>query len=225
MLREWLFEDTCIDEILEDVNGDASVFTALQFGKESFANAVYESADLDKWTIEELDIQPDHNVYVAYPKDFIGEHEEVEVVFVPRDSNNPIEVVYGELAQKESIRPGFRDFVQDKAINMSFNERFYCDDNGYIFNCGSHLTLRDDLFARIEFDEKKIDKLLDELWLGKVNEFFKDRPEYRDLFIKYITTDAEPDILDDGFYFYCARKLLDDKKWMEYTIKKVEVTE
>lgn len=217
---QYLIDDTCFGELLQEIEpfyDKAMKFIAKKDFK-NFARLYWMNIQKPLWTLEEIDVQEDMDVYACYPKDVL-EKDDVEIVFVDnslKDQDEIKEFVLNDLAYRESIRDQFRDFVNDKAINMSFNERFYCDEKGFVFAEGLPIRLRDDVLEKFEHDESK----LAEFWLSNVNEFFEDNDTYRDGYIKYIITKKEPDF-DDGFYFYIAKKLLENGDWIEYDIKKV----
>lgn len=222
---QYLIDDTCFGELLEEIepfyNEAIQYIAKKDFVK--FARLYWMNIQKPLWTLEEIDVPEEMDVYACYPKDVL-EKNDVEIVFVEKDLTDEDEIkefVLNNIANRESIREGFRGFVRDKAINMSFNERFYCDDKGYIFADGLPIRLRDDVLEKFGYDESKIS----DFWLNNVNEFFKENDTYRDLYIEYITTNKEPDILEDGFYFYVIKKMLENGEWIEYDIRKVVMSQ
>ncbi|MED1443047.1 hypothetical protein P4U24_14845 [Aeribacillus composti] len=218
---QYLIDDTCFGELLEEIEpfyNEAIQYIAKK-DFENFARLYWMNIQKQHWTLEEIDVSEEIDVYACYPKDVL-EKDDVEIVYIEKDLTDEDEIkelVLIDLAYRESIREPFRDFVTDRAINMSFNERFYCDEKGFIFAEGLPIRLRDDVLEKFGFDESK----LSEFWLNNVNEFFEDNDTYRDWYIEYITNKKEPDILDDGFYFYVAKKMLENGEWIEYDIRKV----
>ncbi|MGG3683948.1 hypothetical protein [Aeribacillus composti] len=222
---KYLIDDTCFGELLEEIEPfyNEAIQHIAKKDFEKFARLYWMNIQKPLWTLEEIDVPEEMDVYACYPKDVL-EKNDVEIVFVEKDLTDEDEIkefVLNNIANRESTKEQFRDFVNDKAINMSFNERFYCDEKGFIFAEGLPIRLREDVFEKFEYDESK----LSEFWLNNVNEFFEDNDTYRDWYIEYITNKKEPDILDDGFYFYVAKKLLENGDWIQYDIKKVVISQ
>lgn len=221
----------CFDRYtIDNKNQVMAVFANNKFDAISKCAEIHKELDcyedaynsvLRDWRGEEYFVARDCDVYVCYPK-HITHEKDVRLIAVPFHIQNVEEYVEEKLIEIESNESYFRDHVKDKAVNMSFNERFYFDSKGWVFESGHRLDIREDIKVKILEENKNISRFLDELWLENVNKFFNDNEEYRDLYIKYITTDAEPDILDDGFYFYVCEKVMKSREWCEYEeIRKV----
>lgn len=175
---------------------------------------------LSEWQIEQYFPSYDSEVYKCIPRE-ITKADDIQLVFVPFDVKNVEEYILDRLAEFESQEPYFQDHVLDRSINCSFNERFYCDDKGWMFSNAVPLIVRKDIKVKSAKENMSVDQYIDEFWLSKVNEFFKDYQEFRNQYIQYITNDGE---LDDEFFFYVAKKLMNTGEWITYEdIQKVEV--
>lgn len=179
-------------------------------------------AVMKSFKVEEYFVARDSDVFVCYPSD-MHKAEDVRIISVPHSVADVEKYVMDRLAGIESNEDYFIEHVNDKGINMSFNERFYCDDKGWIFDCTPPLDVREDIKIKSLEENTSINRYLDKFWLEKVHSFF-DNEEYRDLFIEYIMTNAEPDIFDEGFYFYVCKRLMEIGDWVKYEdIRKVDI--
>lgn len=216
---EYLTDDMTINEILEEMLG-TSRERVLQFiGNDDFENLArlhWLLNDSKEWSIEEVEVPSGHDVYVAYPED-ICEADDVEIVFIDpclvySDSDIKNEV-YNELAYRESKEMSFREYVVDPCINMSFAEKFWHDDKGYFFTFDLPVRVRDDLEG----------VNIDELFIDNIKTYFSNQPEMGEAYIKYIKSGgAEPKLLTSRFFFYVAKRLLEEGSWNDYSIRKVE---
>ncbi len=176
------------------------------------------------WDVEEYFVPNNCKAYVCYQKDF-DQPEDVRIVYVPDEITNVETYIMDKLIEIESYEEYFRDNVNDKAVNCSFNEAFFYDEKGWIFeDTYQGLDLREDLKVKVLEENTNINQYINEVWLNNVHKFFNDNKEYRDLFIRYITTNAKPDILDDGFYFYICKKLMNTDRWNSYTdVREIDI--
>jgi hypothetical protein len=221
--KEYIF-DLTLNELFEELEEYKEKALNL-IGVSDFDNLarlVWDKVYLKQWTLEELE-HKGKGVFVCYP-DHISELDDVEIVFLGNvlDEETNYKNVIRELGKRESKRLNFIDYVNDRAVNCSFNESMFCDSKGYIFKPEMPFSLREDIFASLNYDEKRIGKFLDEFWLNNVNSFFIGQPKHKAAFINYITSDIEPNFTD-GFYFYVAEKLLSEKDWVEYEIKEIKM--
>ncbi|WML44068.1 hypothetical protein [Neobacillus sp. PS3-40] len=194
--------------------------------KLDFYNAPVRTV-LKDWIVEEYFVYSQCDVFICYPKD-LDRASDVRIISVPFEISNVEEYVMNQLVEMESHEENFREYVNDKSVNMSFNERFYIDSEGWIFdpylNSDESVDVREDIKVRILEENSNINRYMDDLWHDNVHDFFEDNEEYRDIFIEYITTDAEPDILDEGFYFYVCKELMELGEWVTYNdIRKVDI--
>jgi hypothetical protein len=215
---DYLFNDSSLDEILEDLEGNEHIFGALMEGKKTFANEVFRLTDLKQWQVEEYFVPKEHHLFVAYSKD-ITDVDDAQLIAVPFDVQDVEGYVVDQLAEKESQEEHFREYVEDKAVNMSFNERFFYEDNEWIFESNPPLRVRENIKYRAAFDEVTVDEYVDSLWLLNVDKFFEDIT-FRKQYINYITNVEEPSFSDE-FYFYVCKKLIKDKDWTEFEIEQV----
>jgi hypothetical protein len=215
---EYLFEDSSLDEILEDLEGNEHIFGALMEGRQTFANEVFRLTDLKQWQVAEYFVPKEHHLFVAYAKD-VTDVDDVHLIAVPFDVQDVEGYVMNQLAEKESQEEHFREYVEDKAVNMSFSERFYYEDNEWIFESNPPLRVTEKIKYRAAFDEVSVDEYIDDLWLLNVGKFFED-VAYREEFINYITNDDEPSFSDE-FYHYVCKKLIRDKDWTEFEIEEL----
>ncbi|WP_243357259.1 hypothetical protein [Bacillus litorisediminis] len=225
--REWL-DEVPFGELIEDLKGREEIFQMLPIkGFDDFAKAVCHYIDRDEWSVEVEDVPNiDCRVYAVYPKDITCK-DDVQLVYVLSeitDEETIQDCILDELAYRESFDENFREHVLENTINMSFNEKFWCDEKGFIFRQDTPFKLREDFVAKIE-DKSKVDEYLHGFWEKNVDEFFKDRPEFGELFKQYIMYDAEPDIFDRAFFIYVARKVIGTKDWFEYTVREVKPNE
>jgi hypothetical protein len=181
---------------------------------------------LNDWRVKEYLVPKDRDVFVCYPKN-LDRASDVRIISVLIGVSDVEEYVTNQLVKIESKEELFREHVLDKGVNMSFNEHFYSDAKGWIFDPylspDGFVELREDLKVKLLEENSNMYRYLDELWLDNVHDFFGDNEEYRDLFIEYITTDAEPDF-DEGFYFYVCKKLMEIGDWISYQdIRKVKI--
>jgi hypothetical protein len=221
---DWLFEEVMLNELLDSVKGhECELFGSLMLGlKSSFAKEVFRATDLKRWTIEEIDVPDNHEVYVAYPKEII-EIDDVEIVFVPYETKDINEYILNELAERKS-KQGIRDFIDDPAVNMSFNERFYIIDGQYAYSEEELFKPNEDILKKFNYDEKAAHAYIDEQWKKNVIKFFNDEPEYGEMYMDYIINfrQYEEVPFNDDFYRYCTMKLLKMGYWIEYEIKKAK---
>jgi hypothetical protein len=173
-----------------------------------------------EWKTKEFIVPPNCHVFVAYANEMTSEAD-AKIVYVPFEVQDIETYVMDQLIEFESREPNFREYVEDKGINMSFNEMFYCDDKGWIFNCEPPLRLRNDLDFRLLFEDMDEGQFIDQLWETNVAKFFDDKYYYKQ-FYEYITTDQEADF-NSSFYFYVAKKLMEQGEWVTYDdIREVE---
>jgi hypothetical protein len=221
--KAYIFDDMSLNEVLEEIGNEKiqDDFLVL-LGKNDFDDAArlfWAKVFYNEWTVEEItDYPKDKEIYVCYPQ-FLSEVEDVEIVYI--NKNEPIESVFSELVLRESKHGGFRDFVLDASVNMSFNERFYCDEKGWVFDprYRTELDYREDIKEKAKAANKTVDRFVDEFWLSNVNEFFKDNYHYEVQFKKYCLG-LEIDF-DDNFFFYVCNKLMSQGDWTKYDIRKV----
>lgn len=174
-----------------------------------------------EWKTEEYIVPPNCHVYIAYAAEMTSK-DDAKIVYVPFDVQDVESYVMDQLIEMESREPNFREYVENKGINMSFNELFYCDDKGWIFTQEPPLRLRDDIEVKLLFEDISEGEYIDEFWLTNVSKFFEDKYYFKQFF-DYITTDQGADF-DEGFYFYvCKRLMIDYKDWITYEdIREVE---
>ncbi|WP_273129977.1 hypothetical protein [Bacillus weihaiensis] len=222
---EWLFEDACLDEIIEDLEGNNRVFSSIQDGKQAFANEVYRAIHLKEWTIQEIkDVPENHFVCAVYPADYTGVQENVELIFVPNDCKNTYEFTIDEMALRESKGYIFREHIDDAAINMSFHERFFIIDGEYaycLFDCYRPANF---ILEKFNYDVRASHKFIEERRVANIFHFFIEKPEYAELYLDYVDnyTKYEEDIpFDDKFYKYVAKKLIQEGDWNKYTVKEI----
>lgn len=215
--EQYLYE-TYFGDLLDEIEAfyDEAVEFIAKKDFEGLARLSYIKRSLIDWNLETFDIDENQIIYACYPRD-INSKDDVEVVLLQKDygEDRNIKLVVDELVSRESERESFREHVQDKAINMSFNERFFCDEKGYIFDDGAEFTIREDLKDKLKTCED-----IDCFWLENVHDFF-DNEYYRDLYIEYIDTDADPSMFSDMFYYHVAKRLFEKGEWIQYDIQKV----
>ncbi|WP_226087464.1 hypothetical protein [Mesobacillus sp. S13] len=168
---------------------------------------------LNNFKVEEIFAPKECNAYVAYSRD-MSSVDDVQIVFVPFEVQDIESYIMDQLIEAESQEELFREFVIDKGINMSFNEMFYCDDKGWIFSYEPPLRLREDIEAKLMFEDISEGEFIDEFWLTSVSKFFEDKYYFKQFF-EYITTNSEADF-DEGFFFYVCKKLMKQGDWTVY---------
>lgn len=173
-----------------------------------------------EWIAEEYIVPPNCHVFFAYADEMTSK-DDAKIVYVPFEVQDIESYVKDQLIEMESREPNFRGYVENKGINMSFNEMFYCDDKGWIFTQEPPLQLREDIEVKLLFEVISEGQFIDELWINNVSKFFEDKYYFKQFF-DYITTDQEADF-DEGFYFYVCKKLMEQGDWVTYDdIREVE---
>lgn len=177
---------------------------------------------MKEWQVEEYFVPKECDVFICYPKDMTC-HNDVRLVTVPFSVQDVESYVMDQLIELESQEKYFRNHVNDKGINMSFNEMFYCDDKGWIFSNSPPLDVREDIKEKAKAESKSLNKYIDDLWIDNIVKFFGDKLSYRNEYIAYVISDDEPSFSDE-FYFYVCKRLMEIGQWVNYSdIRKVEV--
>lgn len=222
--RDWLLYDSCLDEIINDLQGNCEVFEHLADGNlDEFAKAVYRAIDLKNWTIDEIFVDKYSDVFACY-ESFLDNEESCQVVTVPFDIHDPEEYIYRALAERLAEEEHFRNFVSDAAVNMTFAEQFWHDEKGYVFE-EFELDIREDIYRRFNWDIPKANNYIENCFVKNVKEFFQDEPQYAEIFLEHVKnygTEVETD-LSEEFYIYCAKKLIEEGKYTSYEIEPVAI--
>jgi hypothetical protein len=175
---------------------------------------------LNNWKVEECFVA-DGKVYCVYPED-ITCADDVRLVTVPDHVVNVEEYIMDQLAEMESQEEYFRDHVNDKAINMSFAERFWYEDGEWAFTLMPPLRPTEKVKYMAAFDEVTVDEYLDNLFQMNVDKFFEDEVHKRE-YLNYMKSDDEAEF-HDSFYFYVCRKLIRENDWTRLdVIKEVDI--
>jgi hypothetical protein len=176
---------------------------------------------MNHWKVEECFVPAGSNVYCAYPED-ITCASDVRLVSVNDEVANVEEYIMDQLAEMECQEEYFRDYVNDKAVNMGFAERFWYEDGEWAFTMMPPLRPTEKIKYMAAFDKITVDEYLNNLFVLNVNKFFDDDFHNRE-YINYMKSDDEADF-DDGFYFYVCRKLIRENDWTRFDlIKEVDI--
>lgn len=165
-----------------------------------------------EWKAEEHYPAHDSDVFICYQKD-MDRADDVRLIFVPSNIQKVEEYIIDQLAEIESQKSYFREYVNDKAVNMSFAERFWYDEEGYLFKPTLPIEVRDDIHPN------DVDDLFDD----NVYQFFGDNTVYRDEYFLYMHSLDEP-FFDDDFYKFICKRLMELGDWTVYdNIRRVDI--
>ncbi|MEC1768301.1 hypothetical protein [Schinkia azotoformans] len=221
--RDWLLYDTCLDEVVNDLQGNCDVFEHLADGNiDGFAKAVYRAIDLKNWSIEEYFVG-NGEVFACY-ESFLDDENSCQVVSVPDNVFYYKDYIYGVLAERLAEEEHFRNFISDAAVNMTFAEQFWHDEKGYVFE-EYELDIRGDIYRKFNWDISKANDYIENCFVKNVKEFFQDEPQYTEIFLEHVKNydpNVEPDFSEE-FYIYCAKKLIEEGKYTSYQIEQVTV--
>ncbi|MEC1786070.1 hypothetical protein [Schinkia azotoformans] len=221
--RDWLLYDSCLDEVINDLQGNCEVFEHLADGNlDGFAEEVYKAIDLKLWTIEEYFVDRCSVVFACY-ESFLDDEDSCQVVTVPENVFDYKDYIYGVLAERLAEEEHFRQYISDPAVNMTFCESFWHDEKGYVFE-EFELDIREDIYRKFNWDIPKANNYIEKCFVNNVKDFFKE-PQYADIFLEHVKNydpNVEPDF-NEEFYIYCAKKLIEEGKYTSYQIEPVTV--
>lgn len=223
--RDWLLYDSCLDEIISDLKGNYEVFEDLVKGNiDEFANAVYRTIDLKNWTVDEIFVDRYSDVFACY-ESYLDDENSCQVVSVPFDIYDPEEYIYRALAERLAEEEHFRLYVEEVACNAGLVEQFWKDSKGYVFRCDYEFDIRGDICEKFNGDKKKANEYIEDCFVKNVKEFFKEEPQYSEIFLEHLK-DYDPDTETSfglEFYIYCAKKLIEEGSYISYEIERVTV--
>lgn len=220
--RDWLLYDTCLDEVINDLKGNYEVFEHLAKGNiNEFEEEVYKAIDLKLWTIEEYFVDRYSEAFACY-ESFLDDEDSCQVVTVPENVFDYKDYIYGVLAERLAEEEHFRQYISDPAVNMTLCESFWRDEKGYVFE-EFEFDIRKDIYQKFNWDIPKANNYIEKCFVNNVKDFFKEEPQYSEIFLEHVKNydpNVETDFSEE-FYIYCAKKLIEEGKYTSYQIEKV----
>lgn len=240
--QDSLLDDSSINELINLAKNDYLLFAPLLNGnKDEFVRLMIKTSEKDDWAIEQqLDVKPDSDVYVAYPKEFVAGQHDVFIVYLPKryDNKDRTKEVLSEVAKELSYDPFLIEYASEYCVNSGLNNEFYVIDGHYSYCDENHEFLpASHIMRKFNGDEKAARQYILEQWERNVDSFFSGNPKLGKQYKDYIRVQVPKHFkniheyippFENEFFYYVIKKLLlnnDRYNYMAYDIVKVEYPE
>lgn len=169
------------------------------------------------WEIEEVEVDPDKEIWVAVPEQVSSPED---AFIIPTSHNSTMDEVKERFSTVLSQDENFREYIEDKSVDMGLLAKMHHDEFGWIFANDPPFRLRKDLDVQAKLQNMCGWEYSDKIMFQQIDSYFGEDLGMKEEYLDYLRNDTRP---SEQFYQYLARKHIENRDWDNYTLKRVDI--